>query len=372
MAAPVTQVVRKSPQLEPFVVEPALSHQQTFIILHGRGSKALEFGPELLCNTVSGAGTLKETFPHAKFVFPTAPASRATIYKKSIIHQWFDNWHLSQVNERTELMIPGLKRSVTLVHELLAKEIALVGIENVVLGGLSQGCATSLIVTLTWPGPPLQAVFGMCGWLPFRAQLDETFSWDAGEATPNHHDDENSFSDGADEVVASKESANDTSGPSDPLGLLGRDALEYYCTMLDMEDKLSKTSQLPPFQETAFFLGHGVEDERVPLKLGQEAAICLKSFTREVIWKEYNGLGHWYSAEMLADLVAFLSKFHKKEWICTTDCTSRLLHSPRRPSTGLACSCRESTPAVADTCAAIAQTRILARPDSLGVSGQQV
>lgn len=315
MAAPVTQIVRDKPQLEPLVVEPALSHQQTFIILHGRGSNARQFGPELLNNKVSDAGNFKETFPHAKFVFPTATASRATIYKKSIIHQWFDNWHLSQVNERTELMIPGLRRSVTLIHELLTKEIALVGIENVVLGGLSQGCATTLIATLTWPGPPLQAIFGMCGWLPFRAQLDETISWDSGEAGSTDHDDENPFGDQPDEETASQMPTDDTSAPLNASDTLAKDVREYYCTMLDLEDKLSETNQLPSFLEMAFFLGHGVEDERVPLQLGQEASTCLNRFTREMVWKEYDDLGHWYSAEMLADLAEFLSRFHKREWI---------------------------------------------------------
>ena len=46
-----------------------------------------------------------------------------------------------------------------------------VGPENVILGGLSQGGATTLISLLTWEGKPLAAAFGLCGWLPFRQHI---------------------------------------------------------------------------------------------------------------------------------------------------------------------------------------------------------
>ena len=49
------------------------------------------------------------------------------------------------------------------------------------LGGLSQGCATSLISLLLWDGPPLKATFGMCGWLPYRSRLEEIISGGEGE-----------------------------------------------------------------------------------------------------------------------------------------------------------------------------------------------
>lgn len=45
------------------------------------------------------------------------------------------------------------------------------GKENVVLWGLSQGCATSLSSLLTWDGEPFAAVVGMCGWLPFANEI---------------------------------------------------------------------------------------------------------------------------------------------------------------------------------------------------------
>ena len=49
------------------------------------------------------------------------------------------------------------------------------GKENVVLGGLSQWCTAALIAFLTWDGEevPAAAVFGVCGWLLFRKQIEE-------------------------------------------------------------------------------------------------------------------------------------------------------------------------------------------------------
>jgi hypothetical protein len=55
-------------------------------------------------------------------------------------------------------------------------EIELVDAKNVVLWGLSQGCAASLVALLTWDGEPFGAVVGMCGWLPFRKHLEEIAS----------------------------------------------------------------------------------------------------------------------------------------------------------------------------------------------------
>lgn len=62
------------------------------------------------------------------------------------------------------------------------------------------------------------------------------------------------------------------------------------------------------FQRTPIFLGHGTEDEKVPLGLGREAASCLRSLSGIVYFIEYEGLGHWYSGDMLRDLARFITK----------------------------------------------------------------
>jgi len=78
-----------------------------------------------------------------------------------------DNWHLEAYTKAQHLMVDGLNGSCGYIHGLLEAEIEAVGKENVVLWGLSQGCATSLASLLVWDGEPFAAVVGMCGWLPF-------------------------------------------------------------------------------------------------------------------------------------------------------------------------------------------------------------
>ena len=158
---------------KPLIVPPLETHKETWIILHGRGSNAQKFGPELLATLLPGHETLAQALPHAKFIFPTASVRRATIYKRSLTTQWFDNWSLDTPTQREELQIEGLRETTAFIHGILRKEIALVGPENVILGGLSQGCAAALITTLLWDGEPLGAVFGICGWLPYRGHMQE-------------------------------------------------------------------------------------------------------------------------------------------------------------------------------------------------------
>ena len=267
----------------PLIVAPLSgTHKQTIIILHGRGSNAEKFGPELLTSSIPGYGSLPAAFPDTKFIFPTASFRRATIYKRSWITQWFDNWSLSNPTEREELQITGLKGSCAFVHEILRAEIDIVGAENVVLGGLSQGCAASLVSLLLWDGPPLKATFGMCGWLPYRSRLEEIVSGGEGDGSG----DDDLFEGAVGRHV------------EDP----GLEAVKWLKSELDEQ---GKTEELR-FREIPLFLGHGMEDDRVCVCLGREAASFLKLLGVNVVMKEYDGLGHWYSGDMLNDLVGFV------------------------------------------------------------------
>lgn len=166
---------------EPLVIQPQLPHRHTFIILHGRGSTAQKFAPPLLSAVITSGETLQTAFPHAKLICPTASRSRAVIYQRSYTHQWFDQWHLEEYEKRQDLQREGLKRSVEFIHSLLKDEIEIVGGDNVVLWGLSQGCTTSLASLLMWDSSPLAAVVGMCGYLPFWMLLGEIAGGDPSD-----------------------------------------------------------------------------------------------------------------------------------------------------------------------------------------------
>ncbi|KAL9015517.1 MAG: hypothetical protein Q9185_007082 [Variospora sp. 1 TL-2023] len=272
---------------DPLIIPPLQVHKQTFIILHGRGSDASTFAPPLLNTQVSKMHTFQSSFPNARFVFPTASKRRAQIFNRSVINQWFDHWSLQTPDERTELQIEGLRETSRYIHTLLRGAIEDVGAENVVLGGLSQGCAASLIALLTWNGEPIAAAFGMCGWLPFRMQMEE---------------------------IAGSGSLDDGDGAENDLfesdGEAGVQDLPTQGTTFLLEElELPAKAPSLSFQQTPLFLGHGVEDEKVAVGLGQEAVSCLKHLGASVEWRKYEGLGHWYSGAMLCDLVDTLTRW---------------------------------------------------------------
>ncbi|KAK2882361.1 hypothetical protein FQN49_000416 [Arthroderma sp. PD_2] len=301
---------------EPLIIPSLRSHQYTFLLLHGRGSNAGKFGPTLLSSPVARGDmspecTLISAFPHARFVFPTASKCRATVYKRSIINQWFDNWTLGtdtpetpqEKQQREYLQIDGLRETSLYLHELLKYEISLVGgnAKRIFFGGLSQGCAASLVALLQWDGDPLGAAIGMCGWLPFREQMEAIARGmdDIEGSDEVDGEDFNPFGDpGEDEGDSHDVSSPLNSTPADRAVIFLKDQLE-----MPLPRHLSGSLA---FQRTPLFLGHGVEDEKVPVGLGREAASCLGAMGMDVAWNEYKGLGHWYSENMLSDLVNFL------------------------------------------------------------------
>ncbi|CAM1501187.1 Fc.00g103490.m01.CDS01 [Cosmosporella sp. VM-42] len=304
---------------EPFIVPPScLPHKQTFILLHGRGSSGGKFGSVLLDTPISSrtpsrydqssppapeisALTLASVFPHARFVFPSAPRRRAALYRRAYTHQWFDNWKIDPpATDREYLQVPGLYETTIYLHNLLRAEIAAVpgGASNVILGGLSQGCAASLVALLLWEGETLAAAVGMCGRLPFATQLNEQLFED------NEHDDErfDPF-ERADEGSEAEHQDQVLDPPTRAINWL-REELQVPGTC--------ESSRIPSIMHIPIFLGHGAQDEKVSIILGRQAHNCLTQIGAEVCWREYESLGHWYSGDLLRDFVEFIEE--KSDW----------------------------------------------------------
>ncbi|KAI9688805.1 MAG: hypothetical protein M1822_001162 [Bathelium mastoideum] len=297
---------------EPFVVTPKSEHRQTFILLHGRGSNGPVFGSGLLATPLAGSSlTLQEAFPHAKFVFPTASLRRARIYKRSRITQWFDHWTLDAPLQMQELQIDGLRESLAFVHGLMREEIDVVGSGNIVLGGLSQGCAAALVSLLTWSGEPIPAVVGMCGWLPFHKMLQDGINHDKKNSEAAGDD-----SDGDDPFLRSQEDdgqhvfAEETSVDlgAAKVEIATNNCCSAIVSLFEELDMVPPKIMQMPFLKTPIFLGHGMQDEKVPIERGHEARDCLAAFEVDLTWKTYERLGHWYSGELLADLTQFLKQ----------------------------------------------------------------
>jgi predicted esterase len=297
----------------PLIFSPSQTHQTTLIILHGRGSTAQKFAEPLLAHAVSSppatplpASTgevhhrsFRDHFPNTKFIFPTAPLRRAVVFKRSLIHQWFDNWSLTQPELKQHLQVPGLRETNSFIHELLREETKIVGAGRVVLMGLSQGCAASIVSTLLWEGEPFGALVGMCGYLPFRKGMQE-FIQDAVTEDGLSEDDG-----GNEEDVFERDSQESTSGSR------FERAVEWLREELQIDSGNSNTRSCS-MQFIPTFMGHGSEDEKVPCGIGKMAAEFLKDIEVEVDWKEFEALDHWYSEDMLQCISQFLKSL--KGW----------------------------------------------------------
>lgn len=325
---------------EPLVYEPASGiHEHTVILLHGRGGIADAFGPALLdtafpsthsqkiCpparNGVSGRlpsqtrpTNLAQALPYARFVFPNAPKQRATVYKRSVIRQWFDDWHLGftadEVDGRYDLGLQtsGLGSTVTYLHGLIAEEAELVGgARNIVLGGYSQGCAVSLIASLLWEGEEsLGGVVGMCGWLPYISQIKEQLKIGHGVDGRNSAAAQDSDEqDGFDPFDRSASPGCDATSPGDiDTGGSLAAALDWLRGELEMPGRISAGSDVLRSSCPAIMC-HGLDDEKVEVAKGSEAVEFLSAIGMgPCCFTEYFGVAHEFSAEMLLDIARFI------------------------------------------------------------------
>lgn len=335
---------------EPLVYEPVSGiHKHTVILLHGRGGSAEAFGPAILNTALpltetstrtqvyphrrttdppardgmpaepanhNRPMTLTQVLPHARFVFPTAPRQRATVYKRSAIRQWFDDWHLGftadEVDSRYDLGLQtdGLGRTVAYLHGLVAEEGELVrGAHNVILGGISQGCAASLVASLLWEGEErLGGVIGMCGWLPYISQIKGQLEFgveDDGKRSAVDKDSEEQA--GFDPFDRSASPGCDARSPGDiDTGGCVAAALDWLRGELDMPRRQSAASHVLRSSIPAV-LCHGRDDGKVEVAKGSEAAEFLSTLGMgPFCFKEFAGVGHEFSAGMLSDIAKFI------------------------------------------------------------------
>lgn len=194
-------------------------------------------------------------------------------------------------------MVDGLNRSCWFVHGLLEEAVQEVGGQNVVLWGLSQGCATALVSLVMWEGEEFAGVVGMCGWLPFGNELVRVAGGEESDGIEEDGDEEDPFALSGDENEDpfARSDDDDEAGPAK--------AVKFLRETVDMEDTTGMV-----FQKTPVFLGHGTEDEKVSIELGREAKTALNLMGMDVQMKEYEGLGHWYSENMLRDIFRFIKE----------------------------------------------------------------
>jgi predicted esterase len=129
----------------PTTAPPQTTHTHTAILLHGRGSNGPEFAEELFSSLTSTGNNLPDCLPSWRWVFPTARDRWAVAFEEDIC-AWFDAYSLTNIQERQELQVEGLRESVAHILGILETEIAQLDGDAscVYLGGISQGMATAL------------------------------------------------------------------------------------------------------------------------------------------------------------------------------------------------------------------------------------
>ncbi|RMZ74541.1 Acyl- thioesterase [Pyrenophora seminiperda CCB06] len=236
----------------PLVIPPLHDHNTTIIILHGRGSSAEKFAEPLLT-------------------------------------------HMPELKQH--LQAQGLRETSAYLHDLLKDEIKIVGASNVVLMGLSQGCAASIIAMLLWKCERIRALVGMCGYVPFRKgmyeSVEDTNSGDTDSLVGSDDDQEDMFERDNEEFGCGSKFEKAVDWLREELGI--------------SQDDDGVNEQSSSLQSIPVFMGHGRDDEKVPCCIGKLAAEFLCGINVSVTWQDYAGLGHWYSADMLRDVVDFLN-----------------------------------------------------------------
>lgn len=256
------------------IVAPCGDHTQTIILLHGRDSIASEFAEEFFESQASDDRTLPEIFPTTRWVFPTSKIRNSARFEAPM-SQWFDMWSVENHSEKNEIQIDGLRESIKEILDLIRTEAVLISPDRIILGGISQGCATA-IHTLLYGGIRLGGFIGLSGWLPFEPEITTTM---------------------ADNMAWS---------------IVGN-RLHYSHKMLNTPtDQAETTSVLSDLSstfviETPVFLSHSRDDDVVPIANGKKLSTTLEKLGMVVSWKQYEDGGHWVSEPQgVDDIVLFI------------------------------------------------------------------
>ncbi|KND87309.1 Acyl-protein thioesterase 1 [Tolypocladium ophioglossoides CBS 100239] len=268
----------------PFTIQPTAPHTHSFLLLHGLGSNGEKFGRELLETGVCSNGkSLMDEFPGARFIFPTAKRRRSSAWRRAKLTQWFDIASLDDPSHRSDTQLEGLAESSREILGLINQESREVPRGNIILGGLSQGCAISLCCLLAMDCP-IGGFIGMSGWLPFQKDIKNLTK-----------DDEEEF-DGENPFASSEQDTQD----------LVAKVVSFARDLLDL-DEPGQATKVNSAIATPIFLGHGNVDDKIKPSLGEDACETLRAVGFDVLWRTYKDQGHWYKIpDEIDDLAAFI------------------------------------------------------------------
>ncbi|KAL4783761.1 Alpha/Beta hydrolase protein [Aspergillus varians] len=303
---------------EPVVVNPARNnHTHTMILLHTMHSNGDKFGKEFMKSS-----QISNHFPTTKFIFPTAQLSRAKEQGLFGLRmpQWFACGGVLRSIEGCEEQEEGLKEDGNYIRALIADEARRLddlnlptqnrGYDRIILGGLGQGCAASIIVALGLH-QTLGGFVGMSGWLPFELDLEYELDDELKQRAAKKV--------GINEKLKEKEGMKKPSNENDTAPNHIR-AIDLICDIIDVEqvDKdpgLAPNSGMAGFKwephapqlDTPVFLGHAHAEDQADIARGRKMRTLLEALRMRIVWREYSQLGHSSNVPgEIDDIVNFL------------------------------------------------------------------
>jgi lysophospholipase-2 len=286
------------------------SHTHTVIFLHGREDFGEDCAQDFLNYKALDGRTLAEIFPSIKWIFPTAKlrysarrdlefssSSFAELLKgEEVISQWFDLWDIKTPYEKQHLIVDGLRESIDDIFNIVQEESKTVPLGRLVLGGMSQGCATA-IFTLLYSGLTLGGFIGMYSWLPFQNIVS-----DFSSSIKNKEDMLRRIR----HILEPQQSATPGGGIT---GIDSHDIdnLETMLTGLSICEGQGNSIDTP------IFLSHSRDDVTVPFEHGEGLRNTLCDVgASDVTWKEYQEGGHSIHPRYgVDDIATFLRKVLK-------------------------------------------------------------
>ncbi|KAL9626197.1 MAG: hypothetical protein Q9204_007503 [Flavoplaca sp. TL-2023a] len=198
--------------------------------------------------------TLAEHFPHCKWVFPSSQERYSTGFQENM-DEWFDIYSLTDPSTQEALQVEGLRDSVKYILDIISKELEFLPAGNIVLLGISQGCATAIHALLAGQHQ-LGGFIGIAGWLPFRKLVDN-------------------------QAALSK-------FYSDTLGL-----------------PITSACQIQTTATTPALLCHCTDDDVVDVELGHQLrdTLTASDLNIDVTFTEFASGGHWVSAPQGFDAI---------------------------------------------------------------------
>ncbi|TVY58740.1 Acyl-protein thioesterase [Lachnellula suecica] len=300
----------ETPSDDTTIIAPSGGHTHTVIFLHGREDFGSDLAQYFFDSKDSEGRSLAEIFPSIRWVFPTAKlrysAQRGFEFSNSsfaealkgeeIISQWFDVWNIAMPEEKEDLMVPGLCDSIGDILRLIKEEAENVPLERIMLGGISQGCATAILALLS-SGVELGGFIGWCSWLPFQKSIEKL----PAECI----DSKDEISRNIQAILQIPTVATNATPLDKASNELGVESIaDSLCRTLDVLRIQSRRTA-----KTPMFLAHSEDDETVPVSLGEGLHQTMKHLGFDVTWEKYQDGGHWINPEKgVNDMSTFLKK----------------------------------------------------------------